>query len=100
MRRLEEASFTKHMFNIDSVGINHDYFDRRLSFWTKNQADDLTLKVGEEREADVFKAISPIAPNLDLSELSPRDYVTLLLGGGTNMWSNVDFASAFGACVT
>lgn len=31
---------------------------------------------------------------------SPRDYVTRLLGGGTNLWANVDFAGAFGTCLT
>jgi hypothetical protein len=30
---------------------------------------------------------------------NPRDYVTLLLGGGNNLWSNVDFAGAFGSLV-
>src|SRR4029079_10386115 len=26
--------------------------------------------------------------------------ISLLLGGGTNMWANPDFAAAFGSCIT
>ena len=42
-----------------------------------------------------------VAPDFKLDELdSARRYVSLLLGGGENLWSNVDFAAAFGTCVT
>jgi cell division protein FtsI/penicillin-binding protein 2 len=53
------------------------------------------------QRTDAFDSISPLAANFALDSItSPRDYISLLFGGGTNLWSNVDFAAAFGTCVT
>jgi hypothetical protein len=83
----------------------------RVSFWTNNEADDLAAHSGTNvtrptEEAGTpstagFVAISPFAPNLRLDGISnPRDYVSLLLGGRTNLWSNVDLAAAFTTSIT
>ncbi|MGI8783249.1 MAG: hypothetical protein ACR2L2_06320 [Acidobacteriota bacterium] len=69
----------------------------RLSFWTGDEADDLL----SQNQETPFKGISPHAVNLELNTITnPGDYISLLFGGGTNLWSNIDLAAAFGTCVT
>lgn len=99
------ANALRGMFSIgvgpyfDSEGVRHGEFDFRRSFWTKNENDDLTSK--GQRVTHLFNSISPEAPDFAFDELSrPRDYITMLLGGGDNLWSNVDLASAFASCLT
>jgi hypothetical protein len=68
----------------------------RSSFWTGNEDDDKeSAALGLP-----MQAISPERVNMEFDRVqSPRDFVTLLLGGKTNRWSNVDFAGAFGSAV-
>lgn len=69
----------------------------RTSFWTGNEQQDneaspLGLNMAE---------ISPQRVDMEFDRVSvPRDYVTLLLGGGANRWSNIDFAGNFATAVT
>jgi cell division protein FtsW (lipid II flippase)/cell division protein FtsI/penicillin-binding protein 2 len=108
LTRTSLASHLEHMFAINPGG---KPLGARVSFWTKNEDDDLIAhtNVNSTRPAEEparpttagFVAISPVAPNLRLDGLSdPRDYVSLLLGGRTNLWSNVDLAAAFATTVT
>jgi cell division protein FtsW (lipid II flippase) len=68
----------------------------RSSFWTGDEQDD-------NRMAPLGAAMygaSPQRVNLALDKISsPRDFVTVLLGGGANRWANVDFAGAFASAV-
>lgn len=99
--RLNETPLARHMLNMFGVGATQNYFDRKVSFWTKNQEDDLARPPGRDRSDSIFKFISPASVDLSLERIAnPRDYVTLLLGGGTNLWSNADFAAAFATCLT
>jgi hypothetical protein len=68
----------------------------RSSFWTGNEQDDSeSAPLGS-----AMRAASPERVNMAFDEVrSPRDFVTLLLGGGANRWANVDFAGAFGSAV-
>jgi hypothetical protein len=51
-------------------------------------------------DSSIFDSISPQAPDFAFDNLtSPRDYVSMLLGGSNNLWSNVDVAAAFGSCL-
>lgn len=100
-RRLEETPLAKSLNNMFSFGVTSDFSDYRRSLWTKSEADDLNTSIIEQRRLTVFNAISPQAVDLSLDRVSaPRDYITLLLGGGTNLWANTDFAAAFATCVT
>lgn len=101
LKRLNDTPLARRLLNMYGAGVTSNFFDRRLSFWTKNAADDRTLSPDQEAAASVFEPISPVAPDLALDQVGvPRDYVTLLLGGGSNLWANVDFAAAFATCVT
>jgi cell division protein FtsW (lipid II flippase) len=74
-------------------------FSFRRSFWTGNENDD--LNVPASKVTSLFNQIAPEAPDFAFDKLyKPRDYVTMLLGSGTNLWANVDFAAAFGSCLT
>jgi cell division protein FtsW (lipid II flippase)/cell division protein FtsI/penicillin-binding protein 2 len=90
-----------------SINIGDDYFFKhRLSFWTKNEADDVTPKGGgpdgfTTARRNFFNPISPQTVDFDFNKIeSPRQYVSMLLGGETNRWANVDIAAAFGTCIT
>jgi hypothetical protein len=105
---LERTPFADHlerMFSIRSG--NSSGSSARVSFWTKNEGDDFAagelprFENGQQvklsgRPVRGFKTISPAAPNFRLDSINaPNDYVMLLLGGRTNLWSNLDLASAF-----
>jgi cell division protein FtsW (lipid II flippase) len=100
-RRLNETPLAKGLQNMFGFGVTENYFGHRRSFWTKSEADDLSQALVDRGWLAVFNAISPQAVDLSLNRIrNPRDYVTLLLGGGTNLWANPDFAAAFATCVT
>lgn len=111
MRNLGSTELASRLRMMFSVGVSREQeFSSRLSFWTLHERDDLggeTDRLPEEREdgktsMTLFADLAPVPVNLDLDRAvgRPRDYVSLLLGGGTNRWSNVDLAAAFGASVT
>jgi hypothetical protein len=91
------------MFSIGVKRVERDrkefaQFGPRRSFWTKDENDDLL--VNAPRVTTLFDEISPQAPDFAFDKLTrPRDYITMLLGGGNNSWANVDVAAAFGACL-
>jgi cell division protein FtsW (lipid II flippase) len=100
-RKLEDMPLSKSLKSMFSFGITGDDFSYRRSFWTKNEPDDLSNALVSRSRLAIFNAISPQAVDLSFDRVSlPRDYVTLLLGGGTNLWANADFATAFATCVT
>lgn len=79
------------------------------SFWTKNENDDaLRLLEGENKLPIINERIRknfapnilPARANFRLNKINkPRDFVTLLLGGGENQWSNVQVAAGFTTAV-
>jgi hypothetical protein len=65
------------------------------SFWTGDALHE--EKLGH-RGLDF---ISPPAPNFAWNTIeTPRIYISMLLGGATNRWANVDFAGAYATAVT
>lgn len=104
MLNLADTPLAAELKRMYSIGIRENEFKYRLSFWSKNENDDVASADGVERRSrptSLFRVISPQAVDLALDAITePGDYVTLLLGGGTNLWANVDFAAAFGTCVT
>lgn len=107
MSSLHETALAQQLERMYSIGVIHNEIAHRVSFWTKRESDDLTSSTREDSAESkssptkVFRWISPQAPDFALDKItSPSDYVTLLLGGGTNLWSNVDFAAAFATCTT
>jgi len=100
-RRLNESQLAKSLQSFFSFGVTEHQLDYRRSFWTKNENDDLSQSIIDRAWLSVFNGISPATVDLRLDRIeNPRDYVSLLLGGGTNLWANPDFAAAFGSCVT
>ena len=70
----------------------------RISFWSGNENDDRALPEGTSAEDDPWNPyvyMSPATTDLELDTIrTPRTYISDLLGGGTNLWSNVDLPSA------
>lgn len=103
---LANSELAKNLRGMFSIGINRvqrgmeqvSEFGPRRSFWTKDESSDQVRETSLAVSA--FDPISPSAPDFAFDGLTlPRDYITMLLGGGNNLWSNVDLAAAFGSCV-
>ncbi|HKO56140.1 MAG TPA: hypothetical protein VJ276_09695, partial [Thermoanaerobaculia bacterium] len=63
-----------------------------LSFWSADEQDDLA----SSRSLEALTDVSPDAVDLRLNRItSTRDYLTVLLGGGSSRWSNVAAEAAF-----
>jgi hypothetical protein len=63
-----------------------------LSFWSGDQHDDLRTTEG----LDPLAVVSPEAVDLRLNRVqTTREFVAILLGGGSSRWSNVAAAGAF-----
>lgn len=80
------------------------YRRQLFSFWSKNEQDDRRPAEGSAGNispaSSFLHLIMPVRVDLELDKVdNPRDLVSLLLGGGSNRWSNVQVASAFAACV-
>jgi hypothetical protein len=63
-----------------------------VSFWSGNELDDLRTSEALEPLA----IVSPEAVDLGLNRITgTRDFIAVLLGGGSSRWSNIDAAAAF-----
>jgi hypothetical protein len=63
-----------------------------VSFWSGNESDDLRTSEALEPLA----IVSPEAVDLGLNRITgTRDFIAVLLGGGSSRWSNIDAAAAF-----
>jgi hypothetical protein len=118
MQRIDDAPFAQMLRSMFGVGVRQgDYLTRRHSIWTGSEIDDLPpdrrpaapqpgaaqapAKAAAPAVNHLFDAISPQIANLGLDYLrDPRHYVSLLLGGNENRWSNVDFAASFATAIT
>jgi cell division protein FtsW (lipid II flippase) len=107
MTGLADTALARNLERMFAIAVGQKKYGDRYSFWTKNETDDRDSgdkSVGQKGQASatrLFAAISPERANLYLNEIEdPRNYVTLLLGGGSNRWANVDLAAAFGTCLT
>jgi hypothetical protein len=70
---------------------------RSVSFWTSHEDDDSS----ESQLAEIVGGISPLRTQLDLDRVTTaREFVSILLGGSTNRWSNVNLASGFFTALT
>jgi cell division protein FtsW (lipid II flippase) len=100
---LEKTKLAGHFERMFAVVVGEKKYSDRYSFWTKNEADDL-VNNNDSSKANItrlFAAISPERTNLALNDIEePRDFISVLLGGGSNRWSNVDLAASFGTCLT
>lgn len=107
MNSVHLAPLADSLHDLLGVSVRRDSQRRKISFWTAAEVDDdlvpgapISGSVGAPDRS--FLWISPPAADLalDTDILTPRQYISLLFGGGTNMWSNVQFAGAFASCVT
>jgi cell division protein FtsW (lipid II flippase) len=77
-----------------------DFASVRRSFWSLDERDD-RQPAGNSTLPALFRQLAPAVPQFQLNRVTtPRQYVNLLLGGGTNRWANVDFAAAFATAIT
>lgn len=119
MRNLHKTQLAMRLRRMFGVGTferedarqTEDYSAYMNSFWTKDENHDaLRLFDEEEKNAPLTNvkiqnnfspAILPARANLRLNRIkNPRDFVTLLLGGGENRWSNIHAAAGFASAVT
>ncbi|HSE18104.1 MAG TPA: FtsW/RodA/SpoVE family cell cycle protein [Pyrinomonadaceae bacterium] len=103
---LANSELAKNLRGMFSIGVTRGpntskragEFGPRRSFWTKDEANDYAATANSD--VSVFDAISPQAPDFQFDQLTtPRDFISMLLGGSYNSWSNVDVAAAFGTCL-
>jgi hypothetical protein len=100
---LDSTPLAERLHTMFGVGRVSGERDLNLSFWTLHDDDDSILDSSSESRtaASYFRPLSPEAADFSLDRVdTPRKFVTLLLGGGFNMWANVEFAGAFGTAVT
>ncbi len=74
-----------------------------LSFWSGDETDNL-LADGVDQRWGQLSSVSPAATNFQFDATStgahvrefasPRSFISVLLGGSTNMWSNLDLPSS------
>jgi cell division protein FtsW (lipid II flippase) len=77
-----------------------DFANVRRSFWSLDERDDRRI-AGDSTLPLPFHQLAPAVPQFRLNGVTtPRQYINLLLGGGTNRWANVDFAAAFATAIT
>jgi len=107
MTGLADSPLARNFERMFAIVVGPKKYGDRYSFWTKNEMDDRDsgdASAGQKGRASATRLFVPISPervDLNLDEIKdPRSYVTLLLGGGSNRWANVDLAAAFGACLT
>lgn len=108
MQRIDDSPFAREIRAMYAVGVRQgDLAARRCSFWTGSGSDDEIPPVTPQPPASmpaashVFDPISPEIADLGFDfVVTPRQYVSLLLGGNENRWANVDFAGAFATAVT
>ncbi len=101
MKSLDKTAMAKAFQDLYGVQISSaetkKYGNRLDSFWTADENDDRTPSPGLAR----FKSISPVVANLAFDAVdNPRMLVSMILGGGSNRWSNVQFAAAMATTVT
>ena len=100
---IENSPLLKSMaehFPVDPV--QHTFRGHSVSFWSGNENDNTPPPDSDSAQdggTDPWRQLGFISPGrteLDLAKsvTSPRDYITLLLGGSSNRWSNVDLPSA------
>ncbi len=103
MKAVSGRPLAQHLRGMYGIGVETgDLRPHRYSFWTGNEADDRPSNTAgrDAFEHGLFAPITPQTPQFKLDAIStPREYISLLLGGGSNLWANVDFAGAFATAV-
>ena len=94
-----QAHFTVNI--AESSRVRRSY---QISFWSGNEADDLAATEGVDERWGPLSSISPAVtdfqfdaktPEQRLPEFgAPRAFISVLLGGSTNTWSNLDLPSS------
>ena len=99
IRGLEQSKLAERPKAMYGIGIETGEIVHRRSFWTCDEQNDWD-PIGKSPLSQALEFTAPEAPDFEFNRIdNPRRFVTLLLGGGANWWSNVDFAGAFGTAV-
>jgi len=107
LHNLESSPLAGKLFDLYGVSTKEGEDTVEVSVWTGNEANNKTyspdlrgLRWMSPRATNFqFKKKNPENKALRSKEYTPREYITLLLGGGANEWPNIDFAGAFGSTV-
>jgi len=107
LRGLEDSALALAMQAHFPVNIVQEHKVRRsydISFWSGDETDNLTATDGVDLKWGQLSPISPAATNFEFDATaadahlrefaSPRSFISVLLGGSTNMWSNLDLPSS------
>lgn len=102
---VEKTPLARRLEEMYLINTGKPRFDRRYSFWTRNEADDILPEDGAlfsaPRASKLFAALAPDRADFEFGQINtPRNYVAFLLGGRANRWSNVELAAAFGSCLS
>jgi cell division protein FtsW (lipid II flippase) len=98
IRGLEQSKLAERLKAMYGIGIETGEVVHRRSFWTGDEQNDWE-SAGKTPLSQALEYTSPEAPDFEFNRIeTPRQYINLLLGGGSNLWANVDFAGAFGTC--
>jgi cell division protein FtsI/penicillin-binding protein 2 len=92
-------------FPVNIVETNRPRRSYDISFWSGNELDNLVDTKGVEERWGPLSSISPAATNFEFDATSPdprhlpefaspRAFISVLLGGSTNSWSNLDLPSS------
>ncbi|MGI8746628.1 MAG: FtsW/RodA/SpoVE family cell cycle protein [Bryobacteraceae bacterium] len=99
IRGLEQSKLAERLKAMYGIGIETGEIVHRRSFWTGNEQNDWD-PIGKAPLSQALEYTAPEAPDFEFNRIeNPRRFITLLLGGGANLWSNVDFAGAFGTAI-
>ncbi|MEO8128138.1 MAG: hypothetical protein ABJF23_05375 [Bryobacteraceae bacterium] len=98
MRGLEQSKLAAELKRLFSIGSETGEVSRRRSFWTGDERND--WETGQATLSHALEYTTPEAANFEFNRIhDPRRYISVLLGGATNQWSNADFAGAFATAV-
>jgi cell division protein FtsI/penicillin-binding protein 2 len=92
-------------FPVNIVETNRARRSYDISFWSGNEIDNFVTTEGAEERWGQLSSISPAATNFEFDATSPdprhlpefaspRAFISVLLGGSTNTWSNLDLPSS------
>jgi hypothetical protein len=107
LRGLENSQLALAMLAHFPINIARKNQVRRsfdISFWSGDETDNLLATNGVDERWGQLSSISPAAANFGFDATStdshlpefasPRSFISVLLGGSTNMWSNLDLPSS------
>ena len=97
---LDKTALAQEYAHVFGVAIRKDQRPRLFSLWTGDRADDLEPLSPNATWARHLRDRTPAGTNLALDTIkNPRQWVSFLMGGASNLWTNVELAAGFSTVV-